>query len=94
MARLARLPEIVIRIAMEQSADFETKLNNKRDKKGGDDGSSSSGVVDEKVKRRMNAYFEKLVSIVGEDSEHVDDSQLDALVYNATELWRRYKSEF
>ena len=30
VARLARLPDVVIQIAMEQSADFETKLNSKR----------------------------------------------------------------
>ena len=98
VARLARLPDIVIQVAMEQSADFETRLNNKRNKNGSDNNDSNG--FDEKIKRRMNAYYEKLVSIVSDDTSSDSNSsgssslRLDALVYNAMELWRRYTGEF
>lgn len=59
VARLARLPEIVIQIAMEQSFDFEGKMK-------------AVGEINEKFRNRIQSYFDKLVSII-QDSMSEDE---------------------
>lgn len=86
VARLAGLPAAVIQIALRQSEKFESQMKaaERSEAVAVSVGSSKTLVLNKRRREKIQAYFEKLVSLA--DSS-VPTSEL---AFYAAELWRRY----